>query len=366
MIPYVILAGALAGLFLMLAAIRRMYDRRWDRGLGVTLAFRDRTAVEGSTTALREVIVNDKRLPLPAVDIDFQLDRNLRFADGQNVSVSDKTYRRDIFALNGRQKITRTLTLECLGRGYYEIDRVGLTGWDLFLRKKYRDSQPQHAALYVTPRPVPTRQVQLPYARITGELLTRRRELEDPFAFAGLREYARGDPLKYVNWKATARAGELLTNLHDSTLSQRVTLLLDVDTAALYHGELLVEEGIRLACALAQQLLQEGVTVELISNGIDCQTGEPWLLADLTGGGSVPGLLRKFACLQGGEELPDVLSGWESTGDLTVLISPREELAKPFAARLGRERGLFLLVGEGPAKEEKRGSMNLIRWEASL
>ena len=124
MIPYVILAAALVGLFLALVVLRRLYDRRWNRGLGVTLAFRDRTAVEGSTTALREVIVNDKRLPLPAVDIDFQLDRNLRFADGQNVSVSDKTYRRDIFALNGRQKITRTLALECLGRG-----TMRSTGW---------------------------------------------------------------------------------------------------------------------------------------------------------------------------------------------------------------------------------------------
>ena len=37
---------------------------------------------------------------------------------------------------------------------------------------------------------------------------------------------------KYINWKATARAGQLLINLHESTLSQRVIIALDMEAAA--------------------------------------------------------------------------------------------------------------------------------------
>lgn len=38
--------------------------------------------------------------------------------------------------------------------------------------------------------------------------------------------------MKYINWKASARGGTLLVNQHDSTLSQKVTVLLDCTASA--------------------------------------------------------------------------------------------------------------------------------------
>ncbi len=337
----------LAIFLLLLAAfffLRFLYDRRWDRGLSCALRFREEYASEGETSVLTEEIVNNKRLPLPAVEIDFHMDKRLRFSDGQNSSVSDQSYRRDVFALSVRQKITRTLEFQCAGRGYFRIGEAGVTARDLFLTRKYLTARPQHTEFYVLPRPVPVRQIAIPFSRIMGAALSRKKVYDDPFEFAGLREYARGDPMKYINWKATARAGELLTNLHESTLSQRVTVLLDMEGRSIQRNE----DSVRIACSLCERLLWEGVELSIYSNGTDALTGGRWKLENVSGPGSLLFLKKSFACVQAENGLPgvcDFLAEGDRQEDLLVLISQsqRQEMADRFSQAVGKGRGVYII-----------------------
>jgi len=342
----------LAVLFLLFLFLRFLYDRFWNRGLSCTLAFREEYATEGEASALSEVLVNDKRLPLPVVEIDFHMDKRLRFADGQNASVSDRSYRRDVFALSVRQKITRTLDFQCTGRGWFRISEAGMMAQDLFLTRKYLASQPQHTEFYVLPRPVPVQQISIPFSRIMGAVLSRRKIYDDPFEFAGLREYSRSDPMKYINWKATARAGEMLTNLHESTLSQKVVVLLDMEGRA----DPLNEDSVRIACSLCERLLREGVELDIYSNGTDIMTGGVWKLEGISGAGSLLFLKKRFACVQADNGLPDVCGCYpERTGqeDLLVLVSrsQRQELADGFSNTVGKGRGVHVIPCRAEHKE---------------
>ena len=98
----------------------------------------------------------------------------------------------------------------------------------LLLSKKYVGASPQSTDFYVLPRPVPTQRIQIPFSQIMGSVLSRKKVYDDPFEFAGLREYTKSDPMKYINWKATAKTGNMLVNIHESTLSQKVAVLLDM------------------------------------------------------------------------------------------------------------------------------------------
>ncbi|WP_322170730.1 DUF58 domain-containing protein [Acutalibacter caecimuris] len=356
MIPILLLFAALLLLFLLL---RRLYDRFWQKGLGCSIQFTQDYAAEGETSVLREVITNRKPLPLPVLEISFHMDRRLQFGDGQNASLSDQTYRRDVFAVAAHQKITRLLDFRCAGRGYFRINETGLTAQDLSLTRRYIGRLPQNTEFYVLPRPVPTAQVQIPYARLMGAVLSRKRVCDDPFAFAGLREYARGDPMKYINWKATARAGQLLVNLHESTLSQRVLFLIDMEGGGM-QGGFLNEAGVRLACSLAGRLLAEGVELGLYSNGNDVQSAEPWRLESVSGAGSLLFLQKKLACLEGGPGLPPVCACAPRPAgedDLLVLISRslRDDLGEAFAAFTGKGHGLRLIpCGLGTTEENRK------------
>lgn len=333
----------LAALFLLL---RKLYDRFWDTGLSCELHFQEDYAVEDDVSTLSAVIVNDKLLPMPVVEIDFHMDKRLQFGDGQNSTVSDQSYRRDVFALSVRQKITRTLEFNCTGRGYFRIDEAGLTARDLFLTREYHGPCPQNTEFYVLPRPVPTEQVNIPFSRVMGTILSRKKVYDDPFEFAGLREYSRGDPMKYINWKATARAGELLTNLHESTLSQRVILLLDMEGVA----DPLNEASVRIACSLCHRLLLSGVELSVYSNGRDVQGGETWRLEGLLGENVVLYMKKKFACVKADNGLPEICGCLPKEmavdeDDLLVLVSrrQRQELADDFAGLVGKGKGVQVI-----------------------
>lgn len=342
----------LAVLVLLFLFLRFLYDRFWSRGLSCTLAFREEYATEGDTAALSEVLVNGKRLPLPVVEIDFHMDKRLRFADGQNASVSDRSYRRDVFALSVRQKITRTLEFQCTGRGYFRIGEAGVMARDLFLTRKYLASQPQHTEFYVLPRPAPVQQISIPFSRIMGAVLSRKKIYDDPFEFAGLREYSRSDPMKYINWKATARTGEMLTNLHESTLSQKVVVLLDMEGKA----DQLNEDSVRIACSLCERLLREGVELDIYSNGTDAITGGAWKLEGVSGAGSLLFLKKRFACVQAENDLPDICRSFPGIAggeDLLVLVSrnQRQELADAFSAAAGKGQGVQIIPCRAEHKE---------------
>lgn len=345
-----------------------LYDRLWGKGLEAKIAFREEYATEDDTAVLTEVIVNDKLLPLPVVEIDFHMDKGLRFLGEANTAVSDRSYRRDVFALGVRQKITRTLEFQCARRGYYRIDEAGMDVRSLLLTKKYVGSAPQDTDFYVLPRPVPTQRIQIPFSQIMGSVLSRKKVYDDPFEFAGLRDYAKGDPMKYINWKASAKMGELLVNIHESTLSQKVVVVVDLEGLGVQQADLLNEEGVRIACTLCVRLLEAGVQVGAWSNGIDALTGKPMALPEVSGAGSALSLRKTFACAKAANGLEPIDSFFPGEdGDvLCVLVSrnQREELARAFAQRAGKREWVQIVPYRESYQELPQfGVVHRLYWE---
>lgn len=295
MIPVIIFILLL--ILAVMALIRLIYNKNWHKGLDVKLRFADSQVREGDSTLLLEEISNRKNLPLPAVEIDFNFDRGLRFVNTANSIVSDKLYRRDIFALAPNQKITRRLELNCLKRGYYTLTENGLAAKDIFLSKKYVTAFPQSTRLYVFPEHISAERIAVPFKRIMGELLTRDRVYEDPFEFGGIRDYMQSDPMKYINWKASAKSGKLVVNLHDSTLSQRVCIFLDTSGSDSAREAELTEEAIRLCAALSEKISSAGVGLDIISSGRDKLSGEKLRMESL-GSGSLTALAKALARLE--------------------------------------------------------------------
>lgn len=72
--------------------------------------------------------------------------------------------------------------------------------------------------------------------------------------------------------------GQLLVNLHESTLSQKVAVVLDLEGLGVQQADLLNEEAVRIACTLCVRLLEAGIKVSAYSNGLDVHSGQPMAL----------------------------------------------------------------------------------------
>ena len=111
----------LIGAFLMNYLLELVFQQIWKKNLDARVEFQKEPALEGEQAELTETIVNQKWMFLPVLQVGFQIHRNLIFADGENTSVSDQCYKRDIFSVGGYQKITRTISFRCSRRGYYDL-----------------------------------------------------------------------------------------------------------------------------------------------------------------------------------------------------------------------------------------------------
>ncbi len=87
--------------------------------------------------------------------------------------------------------------------------------------------------------------------------------------FYGMREYAPGDDVRRVVWRAYARTQQLLVREAEQGITDQVNIILD--TSSENHSKGLFSEsfetGVRAAASCAQYHLKEGLSVTLEANG---------------------------------------------------------------------------------------------------
>lgn len=126
----------LLGVAIVYLAVKLIYRYNWNKGLSAKLDFDKKHVVKDDVVNLTEVVTNEKKLPLPCVNLKFQAARELRFPDTDtNSSVSDKTYRNDVFSFLANQRITRKVPVRCTKRGVFRISGLEITFAGLFMNE---------------------------------------------------------------------------------------------------------------------------------------------------------------------------------------------------------------------------------------
>ncbi|MCF0135125.1 MAG: DUF58 domain-containing protein [Lachnospiraceae bacterium] len=254
----VIIIPIIVGLLIYLQ--KWVYERFWSRNLDAEAAFRDHTLSAGCETEITERMTNAKILPLPWVQMKFEILRNGK---------TDNLFRAELFNILFHQQIVRKSKITLEKRGIYQISQVSLFSSDLFISGKLYKHYPNRTSVTVFPQKLPESDLDVPYEKLTGDIATRRYTLEDPFLFKGIRQYQQGDSFKNINFKASARSGEWLVNTHEYTLDQKVRILLLADRSFLYAEEQEYEAALSYAATLTGRLEEEGVPVILESNALD-------------------------------------------------------------------------------------------------
>ncbi|MBR2949195.1 MAG: DUF58 domain-containing protein [Lachnospiraceae bacterium] len=266
-----IVLGALAFWVLQ----NKIYQKYWDKDMEAGLRFTENTLTQGDNGILEVWVENRKFLPIPALKVKFQVSRNLQFEDTKKVSiVTDQYYRNDVLSVRPYMRHARKLPFAAAKRGYYEVHSMDLVASNFFMSHEYPKTLSTYSQLYVYPRPYLDGTFLQTLQRINGEVLSKRHLLEDPFEYQGIREYSPFDTMRDINWKASARTGDLMVNVKGHTALKAVRIFLNLEDGALLRHMVLLELSIRMACGAAQLFLQEGIRTQLYTNGLDILTGK--------------------------------------------------------------------------------------------
>ena len=137
----------LLGILAVSALWELYYKYRWSKEITVKLWFETDAVYAGQETRLYEVIENRKAMPVPVLEVGFHTRKELVFVEVDNTNVSDYCYKRDVFSVLGRQKITRELPVRCTKRGKYIASDADIMTHTLLYRKRYSKGIGTQAAL---------------------------------------------------------------------------------------------------------------------------------------------------------------------------------------------------------------------------
>ena len=269
--------------FFLVVLQMMLYKKYWAKNLHVSVTFRQNAIYEGDEGELIEVIENRKRLPLPMLKVKFQTSKNLWFGDEKGSKTTDQYYRNDIFQVGGGEKITRTLHFVGKKRGYYRINNIDLVASDLFFLNEDSQSLAMQEYMYVYPSIYQKEDFRLSLQKLNGEIIVKRHMLEDPFEYRGIREYQPFDDIRSVNWKATARTGNLKVNQKNYTAMQTIRIFLNLDDESIWKKYNEMEKCMQMAMGIASFFLAQGIRVSCYANGRDILTDEAVEIQGLAG-----------------------------------------------------------------------------------
>lgn len=276
--PGLLLVGGLTVLSRWLTTLWSRYGIariHFERRLGT-----DR-AVWGDEVALDIEIWNQKLLPVPLVVVDDHVTDTLRVS-GYRLGASDHPGQgvlRHAWSLLWYERVIRHLWIDARRRGSFTFGPVRLTVSDLFERGTRSEDRELPGHLLVRPRSLPVRSTE-PARAPLGFVPARASLFADPSRLAGVRAYQRGDPMRRVHWRATARVGQLLSRRYEPTNEREVLLAVDLQTVQGPHWLMLFDddqvEGLCVAAAsLARRLLGDGSACGLLL-GAQLVGGRRW------------------------------------------------------------------------------------------
>lgn len=272
-IPWIILVTVL------ILVIQSNVYKRWGlKQIYYTRSFSKSSVFEGEEIEMIDEISNKKLLPMLWLQLESKIHSNLKFQkkEEEETEIHNEQFHRTLFSLMPYQKITRKQKVECTKRGHYQIKSVGMSSGDGFgfgIRSQHVKAS---AEVIVYPKVVSMKEMDLPSNSWFGDLIVKRWIIDDPFVIAGTRDYTYGDPMKTVNWKATARTNRLQVSKKDYTADHHLMIYLNFDQSDDHwlpvQDEELIEKGISYAASIAQYSISEGISTGFGCNSLFDQT----------------------------------------------------------------------------------------------
>ena len=325
-------------------------------------------AFVGDTLDYTVSLTNEKIVPLIWVDIQdsFPADLELNGASLRGSGAELTREHRITTSLLPYQRVSWKYSLRCDERGYHRIGPVRLRSGDIFGFTAAEVQMTDVEYLLVYPRIVELDQLVWPAEHPLGESKGNLPIYQDSSRFIGLRDYDPSDPMKHIDWKATARRATIQTKKYEPVVALKVLIALNARTSEhAWQGanRRLFERAVTVAASIAKHCADQRFSFGLLSNGVAVYSGK-WINLKIGNSTSQLDLVLEALAMAGQyavASLPEVLRAERASmpaGTTVAIVTSLLTQALAEEIREIRSRGYQVVVfysGDGGARIEMPG-----------
>jgi uncharacterized protein (DUF58 family) len=218
----------------------------WNNGITATREVADRLS-NGDDNQIKIEIENN-----------YGFKSQLKVIDDLPPQFQDRNWQREIF-INSGTVATINYTLKPLQRGEYNFGAINIYAQSPLRLVTRRYTIDQGETVKVYPSYIQMRRYQL--LAVTNKLqetgAQRLRKLGQSMEFEQIKEYVRGDDYRNINWKATARRGDLMVNNFTDERSQQIYCVINKGRTMKmpFEGMTLLDYAINAALVISNTAL---------------------------------------------------------------------------------------------------------------
>jgi len=263
---------AIVGLFLTYMCMHSLYDRNIGKYLSIHNVKETIRLFPGDASTLRIVFENRSILPYMNGKLRFQLDNavyaNERVVDNkQNMTVYEMP-----LSIIGRTQTVVEIPIQAKKRGLVRISKITYTFPHLF---NFASVELTYTPFYRTeyivfPALEHMSGMKRQWQIIFGEQVTHISPFEDMLSPIGTRVYHLNDPFHRINWKATAKTGQLQTNVYEKNIDQSYLIIVNLEAIDAFDFSRITQNMEHLlSCAtyLSEYLTKNNLPYEIAVNG---------------------------------------------------------------------------------------------------
>lgn len=260
-------------LALILYGSIKLWDKRVFKKVSIDIDFEENRIFAGDDIKLLTKVENRKLMPLPLIEIKFNLPKEFIIKNEdqlEKTNIHNYVYR-IVSSLLCYERLKRKDVFRISKRGCYVISKCDVKLGDFLGYSNVEKSIYINKYIIVYPKIENLDKFLIIPQNPQGDISVRRWILPDPIQIIGSRKYTSRDSFNSVDWKATAKLGELYVKKFDFTSSPAIMMLLDVQTSEVYWKDIdteVIEKGIEIAGSITKQALNEKIAVGFTSNAV--------------------------------------------------------------------------------------------------
>ena len=359
-------------LVIVLAIAARIWDRFAFRSVIHSRSINRKRAFIGDTVEYTVTLDNDKLLPLIWVDIHdaFPDGLDLAGATMRGTGLESNRQHSITTSLLPYQKATWKYSMKCLERGYQRIGPVRLRTGDIFGFSSAETSYSDYDHILVYPRVLDLEGLLFPPEHPMGDIRGSKPIYHDTNRVVGQRDYQPRDPLKHIDWKATARAQRLQTKVFEPVVSMNMLIVMNGSSREYtWQGSnrRLFERAVTVAASAADLAERRGYTYGVVSNAVASYTGK-WINVPLGASSSQLSMVLEALAMAAPfvvAPLGEVLNAERDSlpaGTTVLLVTPYlgDSLVKEIAAIRGHGYPVIVLYAGDGVPERALGDITVI------
>jgi uncharacterized protein (DUF58 family) len=231
---------------------------RWQRN-------HPQRAFPGEVVTVELAVSNGGLLPLPWLAIQESVAAPLR----------QPPTLREVVALGAGEQHTLRYQIAARNRGYYWLGPLQLRSGDVLGLEERGQQEARRTAITIFPEVLPLSALGLPATLPFGALASHEPLFADPARPSGARPYTPSDGVRRIDWKNSARVGQLQVRRYDPAVAAEVLIALAFsrDEYAGRYAYDEMERAVVAAASLASDIAMRRQAVGLCSNGGDAASG---------------------------------------------------------------------------------------------